>query len=132
MHSCLPDSDDGHNVAKHFRLQSFLSEQNFASLPVSCSSAVILLFFITALPRRVERHLGCSLSHVAFGLPAGFSQDLHTLITFLSRVSTGYLVTKGTKPLLSLKLIRISNNKCLLCITPLLKLLVNIKRMFVN
>ena len=130
MQSCLPDSDDRHNVTKHFCLQTFLSEQSFASLPVSCSSAVILLFFITVLPRRVERHLGCSLSHVAFALPAGFS--LHALITFLSRVSTGYLVTKGAKPLLSLKLIRISNNKCLLCITPLLKLLVNIKRMFVN
>ena len=111
MHSCLPDSDKRHNVAKHSCLQTFLSEESFANLPVSCSSAVILLFFITALPRRVERHLGCSLSHFAFGLPAGFSQDLHTLITFLSRVSTGYLVTKGTKPLLSLKLIRISNNK---------------------
>ena len=111
MHSYLPDSDKRHNVAKHSCLQTFLSEESFANLPVSCSSAVILLFFITALPRRVERHLGCSLSHVAFGLPADFSQDLHTLITFLSRVSTGYLVTKGTKPLLSLKLIRISNNK---------------------
>ena len=111
MHSCLPNSDKRHNVAKHSCLQTFLSEESFANLPVSCYSAVILLFFITALPRRVERHLGCSLSHVAFGLPADFSQDLHTLITFLSRVSTGYLVTKGTKPLLSLKLIRISNNK---------------------
>ena len=132
MQSCLPDSDDRHNVAKHFCLQIFLSEQSFASLPVSCSSAVILLFFITVLPRRVERHLGCSLSHVAFGLPAGFSQDLHALITFLSRVSTGYLVTKGAKPLLSLKLIRISYNKFSLCVSPLLKLLVNIKCMFVN
>ena len=132
MQSCLPDSDDRHNVTKHFCLQTFLSEQSFASLPVSYSSAVILLFFITVLPRRVERHLGCSLSHVAFALPAGFSQDLHALITFLSRVSTGYLVTKGAKPLLSLKLIRISYNKFSLCVSPLLKLLVNIKRKSVN
>ena len=58
MHSYL--SDDKHNVANHFRLQAFLSEQSFPSLPaVSCSSAVILLILITVLARTVELHLGC-------------------------------------------------------------------------
>ena len=60
MHSCLPD--DKHNVASHFRLQAFLSEQSFPSLPaVSCSSAgyVILLFFINVLAPTVGLQLGC-------------------------------------------------------------------------
>ena len=43
MHILLPDK---HNVANHFCLQAFLSEQSFPSLPMSCSSAVIFLFFI--------------------------------------------------------------------------------------
>ena len=43
MHIRLPDK---HNVANHCCLQAFLSEQRFPSLPMSCSSAVIFLFFI--------------------------------------------------------------------------------------
>ena len=43
MHIRLPDK----HVASHFCLQAFLSEQSFRSLSLSCSSAVILLLFIS-------------------------------------------------------------------------------------
>ena len=47
MHIGLPDRQ---SIANHFRLQAFLSEQSFPSVPMSCSSSstVIssLLFFI--------------------------------------------------------------------------------------
>ena len=43
MHVRLPYK---HNVASHFCLQAFLSEQRFPSFSMSCCySAVILLFF---------------------------------------------------------------------------------------
>ena len=42
MHIRLPDK----HVASHFCLQAFFSKQSFPSLPLSCSSAVILLLFI--------------------------------------------------------------------------------------
>ena len=43
MHIRLPDK----YVASHFFLQDFLSKQSFPSLSLSCSSAAILLLFMS-------------------------------------------------------------------------------------
>ena len=52
MHIRLPDK---HNVANHFCLQAFLSEQSFSSLSTLCLVVLLLLFFKVSY---VERHYG--------------------------------------------------------------------------
>ena len=86
IHIRLPDK----YVARHFCLQAFLSKQSFPSLSLSCSSAVILLPFISVgaassnFTRVVNVHI---VQRVMLTSQGFFCQQVLSiiLIAFLSR-----------------------------------------------
>ena len=86
MHICLPDK----YFASHFCLQAFLSKRSFPSLSLSCSSAVILLPFISvgAASSNFTRVVNVDIVQRVMLTSQGFfyQQGLSIiLITFLSR-----------------------------------------------
>ena len=100
MHIRLPGK---HNVANHFCLQAFLSEQSFPSLPFSCCSSTVNYFVV--FHSRFQFFSQSTLIYISLRLlisfritrRVSFCQQVHDIDYFPLQNVNWYFVKRGVQ-----------------------------------